>query len=130
MNKNTVLILLIFLVPIAVYFGLTREQTISQPAVAATGDEVIKFASPMCYECNELEKVIQEVLPKYKDKIVLNKVDVTKHDKYNMDLMQKYDVTLVPTTIFKNQDGKVIKRVEGTMKSEDLEKYLVELINE
>ena len=129
MNKNAIWILLIFLVPIAVYYGLTRDVS-SRQAVAVTGDEIIKFSSPMCYESNELEKVMAEVFPKYENKIVLNKVDVTQKDSNVKALIKEYNVTLVPTTVFKNQDGKITKRVEGTMKPEVLEGYMVELINE
>ena len=130
MNKNIFWILLIFIVPVAVYFGLTKTDTTSHQAVAKTGDEIIKFYSPMCFECNELDKVMEEVFPKYEDKITLNKVDVTKKDNNVTSLIKKYRVTLVPTTIFKNQDGTIIKRVEGSMEPEVLEKYTVELINE
>lgn len=129
MNKNVIWILLIFLVPIAVYYGLTRDGS-SRQAVAVTGDEIIKFSSPMCYECNELEKVMEEVFPKYENKITLNKVDVTKKDSNVRALIREYNVTLVPTTVFKNQDGRITKRVEGTMKPEVLEGYMAELINE
>ena len=45
-------------------------------------------------------------------------------------LGHKYNVTLVPTTVFKNQDGRITKRVEGTMKPEVFESYTEELINE
>ena len=130
MNKNVIWILLIFLVPLAVYFGLTRESMSPLPAVATTGDEMIKFASPMCYECNELEKVIEEIYPKYNDKVTLRKIDVTKRDKNTQELIKEYNVTLVPTTVFKNQDGKVTRRIEGSMQPKILENYLVELINE
>ena len=112
MNKNIIWIFLIFIVPIAAYFG------------------IIKFSSPMCYECNELEKVVEEVFPKYKDKITLHKVDVTKRDNNVKKLIKEYNVTLVPTTVFKNQDGKITKRIEGTMKPEVFEEYMAELINE
>ena len=44
MNKNIIWILLIFIVPIAAFYILTREQITTQPAIAA-GDEVIKFSS-------------------------------------------------------------------------------------
>ena len=130
MNKNVIWILLIFLVPLAVYFGLTRESMSPLPAVATTGDEMIKFASPMCYECNELEKVIEEIYPKYNDKVTLRKIDVTKRDKNTQELIKEYNVTLVPTTVFKNQDGKITRRIEGSMQPKILENYLVELINE
>ena len=130
MNKNIIWISLIFLVPLAVYFGLTRDKLEPLPAIAATGDEIIKFASPMCYECNELEKVIEEICPKYSDKVSLRKIDVTKRDKTTNALIKEYNVTLVPTTVFKNQDGKITRRIEGTMQPKILENYIVELINE
>ena len=130
MNKNVIWILVIFLLPVAIYFGLTRESSLQQTANAYTGDEIIKFSSPMCYECNELEKVVKEVFPKYDSKITLNKIDVTKKDGKTEELIKKYNVTLVPTTVFKNQDGRVTKRIEGTMQPEIFESYVVELINE
>lgn len=130
MNKNIIWISLIFLVPLAVYFGLTREQLVPLPAVATTGDEIIKFSSPMCYECQELEKVINEVCPKYSDKITLRKIDVTKRDKNVQALIKEHNVTLVPTTVFKNQDGRITRRIEGTMQPKILENYMIELINE
>ena len=39
-------------------------------------------------------------------------------------------VKLVPTTVFKNKNGKVTRRVEGSIKPEVLESYIEELINE
>jgi len=128
MKKNIFWILVIFLVPLAVYFGLTREELVPLPAIASTGDEVIKFSSPMCYECQELEKVIDEICPKYSDKVTIRKIDVTKKDKIAQALIKEYDVKLVPTTVFKNQDGKITRRIEGTMQPKILENYLVELV--
>ncbi len=130
MNKNIIWIALIFLVPIAAYWGLTRDNAVSLPVVAGTCDEVIKFASPMCFECMELEKVMDEVYPKYSDKVSLRKINVTDRDKNVQALIKEYDVKLVPTTVFKNQDGRVTRRIEGSMQPKILENYLVELINE
>lgn len=130
MNKNIIWILLIFLVPLTAYYGLTRESITTPSANAVTGDEIIKFASPMCYECNELEKVMEKVYPKYENKITLRKIDVTKRNKNVNALIKEYNVTLVPTTVFKNQDGKITRRIEGNMKPEMLESYMEELINE
>ena len=129
MKKNIIWILVIFLVPLAVYFGLTREELSPLPAIAGTGDEVIKFASPMCYECQELEKVMNEICPKYNEKVSIRKIDVTKRDKNVQALIKEYDVKLVPTTIFKNQDGKITRRIEGTMQPKILDNYLAELVN-
>lgn len=130
MKKNAIWIFVIFFAPLALYYGLTRDKISALPAIATTGDEVIKFSSPMCYECNELEKVMEKIFPKYGDKVYLRKIDVTRKDNENMALIREYDVKLVPTTVFKNQDGRVTRRVEGCMQPEILENYLVELVNE
>lgn len=128
MKKNVIVILLIFLVPLCVYFGLTRDKLPSLPAIAA-GDEIIKFSSPMCYECQELEKVFDEVFPNYDKNITLRKIDVTKKDKNVQALIKLYDVKLVPTTVFKNQDGTVTRKIEGCIQPKILENYMKELIN-
>ena len=129
MNKNIVIILLIFLVPLAVYFGLTRDKLTTPPSIAAGGAEIIKFASPMCYECQELEKVFEEVFPAYNKDITLRKIDVTQKDKQTKSLIQEHGVKLVPTTIFKDNDGNITRRIEGSMQPQVLENYLKELIN-
>ena len=129
MNKNIVIILLIFLVPLVVYFGLTRDKLTTPPSIAAGGAEVIKFASPMCYECQELEKVFEEVFPAYNKDITLRKIDVTQKDKQTKSLIQEHGVKLVPTTIFKDNDGNIRRRIEGSMQPQVLENYLKELIN-
>lgn len=130
MRKNLVIILLIFLVPLGFYFWLTRDKATIPTSVAANVDEIIKFSSPMCYECQELEKIFEEVFPSYDKKISLRKIDVTKRDNDVQALIKQYNVTLVPTTVFKNQDGRVLRRVEGSIQPKILENYLVELTDE
>ena len=129
MKKNIIIILAIFLVPLAVYWGLTRDRLSTPPSVAAQGAEVIKFASPMCYECQELEKVFEEVFPKYSEKVNLRKIDVTRNDDTAKTLIKQYNVTLVPTTVFKKSDGTVVRKIEGCIKNEILENYLKEIID-
>ena len=129
MKKNIIIILAIFLVPLALYWGLTRDRLSTPPSVAAQGAEVIKFASPMCYECQELEKVFEEVFPKYSEKVNLRKIDVTINDDTAKTLIKQYNVTLVPTTVFKKSDGTVVRKIEGCIKNEILENYLKEIID-
>ena len=108
MKKNVILILLIFLVPLGAYFWLTQDKLTTPPSVASSGGcEIIKFSSPMCYECQELEKVFEEVFPAYQKEITLNKIDVTKKDKNVQALIKLYEVKLVPTTVFRRADGVV-----------------------
>ena len=129
MKKNVVLILLIFLVPLAVYFGLTRDKLTTLPSIASSGAEIIKFSSPMCYECQELEKVFEEVFPAYSKDIYLRKIDVTQKNAETKELIKKYEVKLVPTTVFKDAKGNVKRRIEGTIQPKILDNYLKELVN-
>ncbi len=129
MNRNIIIILLIFLVPLAVYFGLTRDKLTTLPSIASEGAQVIKFSSPMCYECQELEKVFDEVFPKFEKDVTLRKIDVTQKSKDTKALIREYEVKLVPTTVFKDKDGNTTRRIEGTMQPQILENYLKEITN-
>lgn len=130
MNRNVAIVLLIFLVPLGIYWGLTRDKGISVlPSVAGTGAEIIKFSSPMCYECQELEKVFDEVYPNFANKIYLKKVDVTQKDKATKQLIKDYEVKLVPTCIFKDTNGNIIRRTESSIQPKILENYMKEQLN-
>lgn len=130
MNKNIAIILLIFLFPLGIYWGLTRDKSLTTlPSVAFTGAEIIKFSSPMCYECQELEKIFEEVYPGYANKVSLRKIDVTQNDKATKQLIKDFNVKLVPTCIFKDKDGKVIRRIEGSIQPRILENYIREQVN-
>lgn len=128
MNRNIVIILMIFLVPLALYWGLTRDKSIATlPTIAFTGSEIIKFSSPMCYECQELEKVFDEVYPEFANKVSLRKIDVTNKDKGTRQIIKEYDVKLVPTCIFRNNDGQTVRKTEGMIQPRILENYIREL---
>ena len=130
MNKNFAIVLLIFLLPLVVYWGITHNKSVGVlPSVAYSGAEIIKFSSPMCYECQELEKIFKEVYPGFANKISLRKVDVTQRDKVTNELIKEYDVKLVPTCIFKNSDGNVIRKTEGNIQPRILENYMKEQVN-
>lgn len=130
MHKNIAIVLLIFLVPLALYWGLSRDKSVATlPSLAFSGPEIIKFSSPMCYECQELEKVFNEIYPEYANKVSLRKIDVTNKDKSTKDLIKKHEVKLVPTCIFMNKNGDIIRRTEGLIQPRILENYIKEQIN-
>lgn len=130
MNKNVITILLIFLVPLGLYWGLTHDKSsVTLPSVAFSGPEIIKFSSPMCFECQELEKIFDEVYPGYANKVSLRKIDVNSKDKATKSLIKDYEVKLVPTCVFKDKDGSVIRKTEGLIQPKILENYIKEQIN-
>ena len=130
MNKNILVILLIFLLPLGLYWGLTKDKKITVvPSIAFSGPEIIKFSSPMCYECQELDKIFNEIYPGFANKISLRKIDVTNNDKITKELIKNYDVKLVPTCIFKNEEGNIIRKTEGSIQPKILENYMKEQLN-
>ena len=110
------------------FIDLGAEATLK--AAMPEGAEIIKFSAPMCYECIELEKVFKEVYPNYSNKVTLQKIDTTKKSNQNNSLIKQYEVKLVPTTIFKNSEGQVVRRIEGSMQPRILENYIKEIIND
>lgn len=130
MKKNVIAILFIFLVPLALYWGLTRDKGLATlPTIAFTGSEIIKFSSPMCYECQELDKVFKEVYPEFANKVSITNIDVTSKDKNVKKMIKQYEVNLVPTCVFKNKEGQVVRRTEGMIQPRILENYIREQIN-
>lgn len=130
MNRNLFVILFIFIVPLALFWGLTRDKGIATlPSIAFNGAEIIKFSSPMCYECQELDKIFDEIYPGYANKITLRKIDITQKDKNIKKMIKDYDVRLVPTCIFKNKDGQIIRKTEGMIQPKILENYIKDQIH-
>lgn len=130
MNKNIAVVLLIFLIPIVAYWGLSRDKSLATlPGIASNGAEILKFSSPMCYECQELEKIFNEVYPEYANRVSVRKIDVTQNDKTTKQLIKEYNVILVPTCVFKNTDGNVIRKTEGAIQPRILENYIKEQLH-
>jgi thioredoxin-related protein len=130
MNKNIASILAILILPICFYYYLDKSQAVSASKINTTQPSIIKFSSDMCSECVKMEKVINKVFPKYEKKITLVNVPVQKPTKEVRNLIKEYNVTLVPTLIFKDTNGQTIKRVEGSMDDNSFENCLKRLINE
>lgn len=130
MNKNLVIILSILILPICLYYYLDKSQAVSAQKTTINQPVIIKFSSDMCSECKKMDKVIEKVFPKYKNKIVLEKINVQKQTKFVQALIKENNVTLVPTLIFKNSNGQIIKKVEGSMSDADFENCIKGLLNE
>lgn len=130
MNKNIIIMLAILILPICVYYYLDKSQTACANKVTTSQPQVIKFSSDMCSECQKMEKTVNQVYPKYAGKIALVKVPVQKQSKETQALIKEYNVTLVPTLIFKKSNGQTMARIEGAMSNSEFEQYLKRLLNE
>ena len=86
--------------------------------------KIIKFSSPMCSECKDMEIELNKAMSDYKDSVLIEEINVIekggKTGSYNKTAIKKFDVTLVPTIVILDKEGKVIKRNEGLMKSDEI----------
>ena len=78
----------------------------------------------MCSECKEVEKVFDELMPKYQDNIAYTEIIVDNRDDMKNKLIKKYNVQMVPTVIMLNSDGTQAARIETALPAEEMDKYI------
>ena len=111
-RKSIITILAIIILPLLVFWALTWNK--DSTAIADTNlPQIIKFSSSMCLECKEVEKIFKDILPKYKDKVSYTEIIVDSRKDMNNKLIKKYNITLVPTVVMIDSNGKECKRFEG-----------------
>ena len=120
-KKTIVTILTILFVPIAVFSFLSWSKDSGSVAKASGMPQVIKFSSSMCLECKQVEKIFDEIMPKYKNNIEYKQVIVDSRKDMNNPLIKKYKVTLVPTVVMLNSDGSQAQSIVGAVSKEEYE---------
>lgn len=126
---NLFIITLILILPITFYtlFKMPSKSNIAQ-ALDANKPTVTVFSSTMCMECKKLKKVMDKVQPEYDNKITFHKVDANTLNSEVEEKIKKYNVTVVPTTVFEDEKNNKIFKKEGAMTQRELEKNLNELL--
>ena len=128
--KNIITILLILIIPITLYFFMSRNsETISAKANDKNNPSIIIFTSTMCMDCKKMKAVIKEVEPTYRDKINFISINALDKKRKVQDYIRKYNVTLVPTLIFADENGNERSKVEGYIPKEKLIIEIEDAIN-
>lgn len=114
MSKKTVLtILAILIIPAAAFWLLSSRQDSTAIAQTTGVPQVIKFSSSMCLECKQVEKIFEEIMPQFENKVEYTSIIVDSKKDMDNELIRKHKIQLVPTVVMVNSDGKVCKRIEG-----------------
>ncbi len=121
MKKNIITILLVLIVPIIGYILMNNSNSdvVSVADAKSSKPQIIKFTSSMCLDCQEMNKIIKEVYPQYKDRIILTEIPVQDGKAFTQEQINKYNVTLVPTIILIDSNGNQVKRIEGAVPKEE-----------
>lgn len=69
--------------------------------------------SPVCQTCQQMEKVYKKLEPGFAGKVEFVKVDI--NSPVEQDLVRRFNVRLVPTSVFIGSDGKVVAKKIGAM---------------
>lgn len=86
--------------------------------------KVIKFSASWCHPCKTYEPIFDKVQDKMKNEnLEFVKCDVDQEDT----MVEKYVIRNVPTTVIES-DGKIVKRVSGVIKEEELESLINQYI--
>ncbi len=124
MNKKSIItILAIIILPLLAFWGLSWNKDATALADSNL-PQIIKFSSSMCLECKEVEKIFNEIMPKYKDKVSYTAIVVDSRKDMNNKLIKKYNITLVPTVVMLDSNGKECKRFEGAAEKEEYEEVI------
>ena len=125
--KNWAIILIIFLVPVVLYFVFSSNKEANMSvAKTPTTAVVYKFMSPMCSECIVVQKKLDKIKNNW-DNVVFEEINVTENSpnkKRTKELIKKYDITMVPTLVFIDNTGNFYKKIEVDMTEEDIENGL------
>lgn len=124
MKKNILIILFIFLVPVISYFMLTMSNESTAKTVQTGKPQIVKFTSQMCLDCQTMNKIIKEIYPNYSEDIVLTEIQVQDGKPQTQEQIDKYNVTLVPTIILIDSQGKQVRRIEGAVSKDEMDKCL------
>ncbi len=124
MKKNIFIIAFIFLIPLVTYFMLTMSNSTTAQTAQTGKPQVLKFTSQMCLDCQTMNKIFKEIFPKYEDEIVLTEIHIQDKNSFNQSQIEKYNVSLVPTIILLDSEGKQVRRIEGEISKEEMEKCL------
>jgi thioredoxin 1 len=133
--KNWIIVLLIFILPLGMYAYLDAKAQSDKVCSVVGNNEVknpkakiVKFSSPMCSECKEMNIELDKAMKDYKNSVIIEEINVVenvgKGVKYNKAAIKKYNVSLVPTIVFLDKQGNTIKKREGLVKSDEIVEIL------
>ncbi|ACA55069.1 thioredoxin family protein [Clostridium botulinum] len=93
-----------------------KEENIDYEANVGKMPVLLELSSPTCGPCRKMAPIIKEVKEEYKDTVDTHIIDLTKNPEFG----EKYKVSVVPTQVFLDKEGKVFFRHEGMLTKEEI----------
>ena len=88
----------------------------TQPASEAKLPKMIELGSTTCTPCKAMEKVLDDLRESYPDTLIVEFIDIDKA----RERAQSYNITVIPTQVFLDAEGKEFHRHEGFFPKDDI----------
>lgn len=119
-HKTMVIVILCGVLLIGGIIGITVSQS-DKSGGGTTGQyTLMDLGSKGCIPCDNLQPVLNTLCTKYKGKIDVKFYDVN-NTATGAQLANKYNVSTIPTLIFLDKNGNVVKRMVGYQSQSQLE---------
>ena len=128
--KNIITIIAILIIPVLLYIVISNQA--EETSVIAKDNNIptlMTFSSTMCLDCQKMKATIKEIEDNYTGKINFISINATDKNKLTKELIKQYGITLVPTMVFIDKNDNEIKKIEGAITKEELNKELEVLCN-
>lgn len=128
--KNIITVLLILILPVCIYLIMNKHSAdITANAQENNLPVLMTFTSTMCMDCQKMKGILKEVESPYSGKINFININALDKDRKVKEYIKKYNIVLVPTMIFLDENGNLINKIEGAVTKEKLINEIEEAIN-
>lgn len=95
---------------------------LAQPKEVKPKVTFVELGSINCIPCKQMQPVMKSIEEKYGDQVKVIFYDVWKEDQKKY--AQQYEIKLIPTQVFLDENGKEFHRHEGFYPEEEIDKLL------
>src|SRR5574344_1502455 len=123
--KNWVIILIIFIVPLALYGFIDYKNTPSEilakveEQAAIAKPIVYKFYSPLCKDCQTQSIEFNGLPEEFSETVIFENINVSGKEgesKKVKDLIKKFDIKSVPTIVIVDKNGKMVQKSSSVLR--------------
>jgi len=136
-RSQTAIWIVLGLVVVSILLAKTMQRSQKSSAAGTPGQALLTQAaeahrpvwllihSTTCIPCQKMEEVYDQLKPKYQDKIAF--ISIIINDPKEQALVDRFQVSIIPTSVFLGPDGKVIRKEIGAVTVEEMEEKLKSL---
>ena len=83
---------------------------------------IVEFGGTTCVSCKVVEDILRDIQEEYKDAINVLNLDIYQ----NFDMAQQFNIRSIPTLIFLDTYGQIVKQHIGPMQKNQIKDVLKE----